>query len=490
MKSQALNPYLPSWEYVPDGEPHVFDGRLYVFGSHDAFDGSTFCVNNYVCWSAPLDELGNWRFDGYIYDRASDPLNSKNAYYMNAPDVCRGADGRYYLYYQLHRLSVTSVAVAERPEGPYSFYGHVRHPDGTLYGNGKGDAYNFDPGMLVDDDGRVYMYTGFSPDKGPMRTVMKLRGGGLDYGTVAELEKDMLTVKGTPVRTIPGAVKAGNTQFEGHGFYEASSPRKIGGRYYLVYSSQLSHELCYATSDSPMGQWRYGGTIVSIGDIGLPGVTRQTARNFTGNTHGGLVCVGGQWYVFYHRQTNGQMCARQGCAEPITIGPDGAIAQVEMTSCGLNGGPLRADGRYEARIACNLWGKEGTYAYQRPRCRKEDFPYFTQSGADREEDGDQYIANLQDGAVAGFKYFRFDGRTLRLTVSVRGNGEGSFAVLTVPDRDPIARIPLQPAGDWAKFSTDLPAMTGDQSLYFRYEGRGKVDFNALCFEASYEEESL
>lgn len=55
MKKQGFNPYLPSWEYIPDGEPHVFDGRVYVFGSHDRFGGHTYCPNDYVCWSAPVD---------------------------------------------------------------------------------------------------------------------------------------------------------------------------------------------------------------------------------------------------------------------------------------------------------------------------------------------------------------------------------------------------------------------------------------------------
>jgi putative transposon-encoded protein len=50
MKKQGFNPYLPSWEYIPDGEPHVFDGRVYVFGSHDRFGGHTYCPNDYVCW--------------------------------------------------------------------------------------------------------------------------------------------------------------------------------------------------------------------------------------------------------------------------------------------------------------------------------------------------------------------------------------------------------------------------------------------------------
>ena len=66
-KKQAFNPYLPGWEYVPDGEPRIFNGRLYVYGSHDRFNGKGFCLNDYVCWSAPLDDLGNWRYDGVIY---------------------------------------------------------------------------------------------------------------------------------------------------------------------------------------------------------------------------------------------------------------------------------------------------------------------------------------------------------------------------------------------------------------------------------------
>ena len=51
---QAFNPYLPSWEYTPDGEPHVYDGRVYVYGSHDQFRGCGYCLNDYVCWSAPV----------------------------------------------------------------------------------------------------------------------------------------------------------------------------------------------------------------------------------------------------------------------------------------------------------------------------------------------------------------------------------------------------------------------------------------------------
>ena len=56
MKGKAFNPYLPSWEYIPDGEPYVFNGRVYVYGSHDFYNGYVFCMGDYVCWSAPVDD--------------------------------------------------------------------------------------------------------------------------------------------------------------------------------------------------------------------------------------------------------------------------------------------------------------------------------------------------------------------------------------------------------------------------------------------------
>lgn len=90
MKKQALNPYLPSWEYVPDGEPYVFNGRVYVYGSHDFYNGYVFCMGDYVCWSAPVDDLGNWRYEGTIYRKTDDPLNPGGKMCLYAPDVTVG----------------------------------------------------------------------------------------------------------------------------------------------------------------------------------------------------------------------------------------------------------------------------------------------------------------------------------------------------------------------------------------------------------------
>ena len=130
MKALGLNPYLPSWEFVPDGEPHVFDGRVYLYGSHDSRNGVSFCEGDYVVWSAPVDDPGNWRCEGVSYRKDQDPLNGapyegelpvidmpsgtpENPHLLYAPDVAKGPDGRYCLYYSLDFTNVISVAVSD-----------------------------------------------------------------------------------------------------------------------------------------------------------------------------------------------------------------------------------------------------------------------------------------------------------------------------------------------------------------------------------------
>ncbi|MBR0153966.1 MAG: family 43 glycosylhydrolase [Lachnospiraceae bacterium] len=475
MKSQVFNPFLPSWEYVPDGEPRVFEGRLYLYGSHDAFHGADFCVNYYICWSAPVDDLSDWRFEGTIYRKDQDPRNTDGKMNMCAPDCVQGPDGRYYLYYQLHMLQCTCVAVSDSPAGPFDYYGCVRHPDGTPWGERKGDSFVFDPGVLVDDDGRVYLYAGFAP-LGIMRTVFHMRGNRVEESVCLELEPDMITVRGEEHPIVPGHKAARGTEYAGHGFFEASSIRKIAGRYYYVYSSELSHELCYAVSDTPTGGFRYKGTLVSIADIGCRGISEP--QNYTGNTHGGMVEVNGQWYIFYHRQTDRVKCSRQACAEKITIQPDGSIAQAEVTSCGLNDGPLAGKGRYEARIACNLGARKplpkSDIALKKDK--KNLLPYFTQSGEDREENPDQYLANVQSGSWCGFKYFRFDGSENCLRVTVRGTGEGTIRFFTDRSLPAIGSARIQGSPDWTSYSGEIKLPAGTSPLFFVYEGTGSVDF--------------
>ncbi len=468
MNNHGMNPYLPSWEYVPDGEPHVFGDRVYVYGSHDRFNGYAFCLNDYVCWSAPVDDLTEWKFEGVIYTRGEDPKNADGEHCLYAPDVTRGPDGRYYLYYCLDGINVTSVAVSDSPAGPFRYYGDVHHPDGTLYGQAPSDGYQFDPGVLT-EGGSTWLYTGFCP------IPMKARDGA----QVTELAQDMLTVLRPAKTIVPSTAYADGTSFAGHAFFEASSIRKVNGRYYFIYSSQLSHELCYATADAPDGPFVYGGTIISNGDVGLA----DTPRYFLGNDHGSIEEINGKWHVFHHRHTNGSSYSRQGCLEPIEILSDGSIPQVECTSCGPNGAQLPGKGLFPAYAACHL------FMTQPPMVNTDfgqsPFPRITQDCADTPNGvgaEPAYIANLTPGVVAGFRYF--DCKDIHsIAVNVRGKCYGGgLQISLTPDGEPVGTVPVNSSNEWHWDRTEIDIPDGVHALYFKAIGFGVLSFAAFGLE--------
>lgn len=471
MSKQCFNPYLPNYEYVPDGEPHVFGDRIYVYGSHDIFNSNNFCQGDYVCWSCPVDDVKEWRYEGVIWKRNDDPKNKSGLKPMYAPDVCRGTDGRYYLYYFLSYTGRIGVAVCDDPAGKYKFLDYVHYPDGTIYGKKKGDVFQFDPGVYT-ENAKTYLYTGFAPVHYPFF----LTGGKpiTKKGPVcATLKSDMVTVESVNYMGVECKASGKGTPYEGHEFFEAASMRKIGDTYYFIYSSFLGHELCYATSDNPVKGFKFGGTIVSIGDVGLRGIRGvKDAANFCGNTHGSIVRDSqGQYYIFYHRQTNGHCFSRQACAERITIESDGSIKQVEVTSCGLNGKPLEGRGEYSAAIACNLMSKKGGAFYS--VFKRRDRVYFTQSGKDRNNNPDQYIANITDGTKIGFKYFEFDGAR-QVGVTVTGKPNGKFIV--TDGKKSVAEIPVSGSGE---FSAPLNIAEGVYPLFFIYSGKGKCNLHSI-----------
>lgn len=471
MKKQGLNPYLPSWEYIPDGEPYVFNGRVYVYGSHDRFNGYVYCLNDYVCWSAPVDNLGDWRYEGVIYRKTDDPMNPDGRMCLYAPDVTVGPDGRYYLYYVLDKLPIVSVAVCDTPAGKFEFYGYVHDVNGRRLGEREGDEPQFDPGVLTEGD-RTYLYTGFCPrgDKsrsGPMVTV---------------LGPDMLTIVEEPVFIAPSEPYSKGSGYEGHEFFEAPSIRKRGDTYYFIYSSVVFHELCYATSKHPTKGFKYGGVIVSNADLHID--TYKPAQKpmfYGGNNHGSIVEINDQWYIFYHRHTNGTNFSRQGCAEPIYFKEDGSIPQVEMTSCGLNGGPLTGKGEYPTYLACNLFCKEESlYTDWTCSWMNNQFPKITQDGRDGDEEIG-FIANMKDSATAGFKYFDCKGIT-KVKIKVRGYCKGHFEVKTAWDGDVLGTIPVDFTNIWTEYSADISIPDSVQSLYFTYRGSGSASFGSFTLE--------
>ncbi len=474
---EAFNPYLPSWEYVPDGEPYVFDGRVYVYGSHDQFNGDVFCQGDYVCWSAPVDNPGDWRYEGVIYKKTDDPANPDGSMCLYAPDITIGHDGRYYLYYVLDKLQIVSVAVCDTPAGNYKFYGNVHYQDGVLLGEREGDQPQFDPGVLY-EDGKVYLYTGFC-GKGD-----KSRKGA----SVTVLGGDMLTVIQDPVVIVPGSEYSSGTEYECHAFFEASSIRKINNKYYFIYSSEVMHELCYAVSEKPDSGFKYAGVLVSNCDLHIDTYKpAEMVAVYGGNNHGSIVQIGEAWYIFYHRQTNGTWYSRQGCAERLEMDGNGMFRQAELTSCGLNGKPLEGRGVHPAYIACNLFTRAMHQTYtasykltDRPLIYSGDdssSPVIVQDGSDGDmEDG--YIANIRNTATAGFKYFNCQGIS-EIKIWTRGYFKGVFEVRTAWDGECLAEIPIEFSNIWTEFSAKAEIPDGEWPVYLTFRGEGNGSLKAF-----------
>ena len=419
---QAANPYMPLWEFIPDGEPYVFEDpdnpgqyRVYVYGSHDNLV-QFYCGRDQVVWSAPDNNLKDWRLDGIIFESLingnGDKLNGGEGDVLYAPDVTLVTDANgkktYYLYPNVQNdLRAGLIAKSDRPDGPFEVCNwDPNDPDKTT------GILRFDPGVFVDDDGRVYGYWGF------------------ERSYAAELDPaTMCTVKaGTPV--IEDMV-SGRYQEGVFHFFEASSIRKIKDKYVFIYSRfapecewglpETNYTLAYAWSNSPLGPWTYGGTIIDG-----RGKEKQADGSYvitatpSGNTHGSICEINGQWWVFYHRQAGTSEYSRQAMVAPIDVevkeGANGyvKISEGEFTSEGFETEGLNPLERQAAGIACYFVGPEPAH---------QEYPNVIYPGSHTEifriqYDGETpvydpsinkcYMVNNVDGSVVGYKYFNLD----------------------------------------------------------------------------------
>ena len=425
----AQNPYLPLWEFIPDGEPYVFEDpdnpgqyRVYIYGSHDNLV-TMYCGLDQVVWSASVDDLRHWRYDGVIFESKKD-ANGKllrpdgKGDVLFAPDVNEvvDKDGRktYYLYPNNQAGGrQTMVAKSNRPDGPFEVCNWSKDDptktEGILY---------FDPGVFTDTDGRTYGYWGFEQSN----------GAELDPATMATVKPGTQIVE----NMIPSS-----KQDHTFRFFEASSMRKIEDKYVFVYSRvtndgedglpSVNYTLAYCYSNHPLGPWTYGGTIIDgRGKEHRPdGTTVATATPF-GNTHGSICKIGDQWYVFYHRQAGTNEYGRQATVAPIRVevvpGADGyvRISEAEFTSEGFLLEGLDPFETYPAGIACYFTGPEPAV---------QQYPNVIYSGSHTEIVRNQYdgrkdvydlavnrcpMVNNTAGSVVGYKYYNF-GKTFGQT---------------------------------------------------------------------------
>lgn len=468
-----MNPLFPLNEYVPDGEPHVFGDRVYLYGSHDEEGGTRFCVCDYTVWSAPVNDLSEWTCHGVTYKKSQDP-RSKGGKLVDfyAPDCVCGNDGRYYLYYfaagpNASAFGPMSVAVSDKTEGPFEYLSDVRYRNGMPV-----LKYLTNDPAVINDDGKIYLYYGWgfikdfrNPVLKPLynfvlsklcnRSLADIRrtNPSILSCAVVELEEDMCTLKGEPKVVLDSLTTAKRgTPLYAHPFYEAPSIRKFGGWYYLIYSSNKNNELAYAMSRYPDRGFEYKGVLISNSDLGYKG--NKKPKMPAGTIHGSIERINGRYYIFYHRCTNDTDFSRQACAEPIYMNADGTFSQVEITTQGACK-PLSSNGKYAAALCCNLYNAKR-------KDKKGKRAIITA------KNGESYLTRIEDGTVIGNKYFDFQAPK-EIFVTVRG-GAGELFVRAAEEGAPIGRVKIAGDESWRTFFAPLTPVRDKKPLYFEWHG--------------------
>jgi hypothetical protein len=500
--ARSVNPFLPSNEFIPDGEPRVFGDRVYLYGSHDVAGSPTkMCAGDYVCWSAALDDLASWRYEGVIYRRDQDPYIRSVAHKRDrlgtvsglfAPDVIQLGD-TYLLYYGVGMSrSGFGVASATSPTGPFQYVGRVRYPetdkpagwrddkdgidDGDwAFGKGAGmfhrgrpnSEYPYDPALLL-HQGRLFLYFGAGScsvvelDPADQRTVVR-------NFTTGEFV--------TPIfrSGLFGAARAlASGRRRRTSFMNGPSIREMGGRFWLTYwavGGEGFFGMYHAVADDPLGPFHPVGPLVSLGNAWKNTPPGPTDR--VGNTHGGMFEANGTWYQIYHRQTAD---GRQACATPLTRAPHGGFEHAEYTSLGFDASALDAYQTWPAYIACHLVGpKVVRRRFGRPTIVLRDHSGGTvDPGSGRHTL--QVVGNLHAGASIGFKYLDFGAAPGPTTVTVELDAKSSgrlHVYLDAPHTGTlIATLPV-PAesvgGGWSTVEARTTALAGTHGVFLVFE---------------------
>ena len=284
--------YLVPEDYMADPAVHVFNGKVYIYPSHDREigipendNGDHFDMCDYQVFSTDDIMNGEITDHGVVLEVADIPWAGRQLWDCDV--ACK--DGKYYMYFPLkdqNDIFRIGVAIAEKPEGPF-----IPQPD-PMRG-----SYSIDPAVLDDGDGNYYMYFGglwggqlqrYRENKALEIAVLPTGNELALPARVVKLSEDMLQFAETPRPLIildenGKPLTAGDN---GRRFFEGSWMHKRNGKYYFSYSTGDTHLICYAIADNPYGPFKYQGVIL---------------RPVVGwTTHPSIVEYKSKWYLFHH----------------------------------------------------------------------------------------------------------------------------------------------------------------------------------------------
>ena len=314
--------YLVDHLYTADPSAHVFDGKIYIYPSHDIEsgipendNGDHFDMRDYHVFS--MDSIdGEVTDHGVALDVKDIPWAGRQLW---APDAaCK--NGKYYLYFPLkdkNDIFRIGVAVSDKPEGPF-----VPQSDPI-----KG-SFTIDPAVLQDNENDFYIYFGglWGGQLQRYRNNKAIENPGFPaddepalFARVAKLSDDMLEFAEEPRNVVildenGNPLKAGDNSRR---YFEGPWMHKYNGKYYFSYSTGDTHLLCYAIGDNPYGPFAYQGVI-------LTPVVGWT-------THHSIVEFQGKWYLFHHDSvpSGGKTWLRSIKVTELEYNADGTIKTIE-----------------------------------------------------------------------------------------------------------------------------------------------------------------
>lgn len=461
--SYGQNPILPpEWElYIADGEPHVFGDTMYIYGSRDMpfrEDGTwkpAFCSDHYHVIHSR--DLINWTDAGVSISVDDFPdhlkhVDGESVDLLWAPDLFQSPiDGRFYLTFcSTDDVGTYFIAESDHPTGPFQ---NVREI--TYAGKKIG---NIDPGVVVDDDGTVYM-----------AMPKPFRIGILDpadkYGSVVE----------GSIVDVAAAIDGDPDNYYG---FEGPSLRKFGKYYYFIYIASPQGmnypiRMNYLISEDIRCGWTFGGTIIDTSDY-LNGI----------NVHGSIEKFNSKYYLAYHRCVPGTSfeirpgftlaLTRELSMEEIEIGSDGRIKQATVTSSGVRGA-FGSDERIYAATASH-------FSESRNKGR-----FFHRPG--------QYAHAYFDevGQFNGYRYVEFENSPGSLILCIKTESEGAILACksapVIRDGDEITNVHISlpnTKGEWQEVKAAITAPFNGKSEIkielIRMPESGRVDFDWMFFK--------
>jgi len=319
-----LSQPLISSIYTADPSAHVFNGKIYIYPSHDIEagmpendNGDHFDMRDYHILS--LDSIGGKVTDhGVALDIKNIPWAGRQLW---APDVAF-KDGTYYLYFPVKDKSDVfriGVATSKDPAGPFKA-GPKPIPG----------SFSIDPAVFTDTDGSTYMYFGGiwggqlqrwkdgKYDENGSKTDLQQDDAPALSCKVAKLKGNMLEFDGgvKDVVIVDSAGKQLLGKDHNRRFFEGSWMHKFNGKYYFTYSTGDTHFLAYAIGNSPVGPFTYAGTFM------------KPVEGWT--THHSIIEYKGKWFIFYHdTQLSGKTHLRNVKVTTLTHNADGTIAMID-----------------------------------------------------------------------------------------------------------------------------------------------------------------